>query len=176
MDETTQLVLLLRNLYAHSICHDAPWRARLQSIAEQAMNDGNYCELFRIVLYEPTISPAEAQAMLVSTIEALDPSTALPNREMCDQIYIGVRLQELLANDTKAIEIAHDLLIRVYNNDHYKNPNFMDLSEILSVYYQWWSDDSEWMIGDQLESTRVETVSELQDAARKWLIKHSPSL
>jgi hypothetical protein len=176
VDETSQLVLLLRNLYAHSICDNAPWGARLQSIAEQAMNDGIYCELFRIVLCEPTNTAEDTQAMLVSTIKELDPSTAIPNREMCDQIYIGARLQELLANDTKTIEIAHDLLIRVYHNDHYINPNFMDLSVILSVYYQWWAGDSEWMIGDQLESSRIRTISELQTAASEWLAKHYPCL
>lgn len=174
MDDLSHLISTLRRLYALSTIHKGPWHARLRTVADQAMSDGIYCELFRVILYDRNLKAEEAQTMLASTIEELDPSAALPDHEECNQIYIETRMRELLTNPEEAIEIAHDLIEREYNQQLFASHDFsfMGLKEFMETYYQWWADYSEWMVGLELETQRKATISELQEAASAWLTKH----
>jgi len=177
MDELSKVLPKLKVLYAMSALRIDPWLSQLRELADESMNNGVYCELFRMALYDQIIEPEDAHFMLASTIAELDPTNALPNFKECHLLYVQSRMEEILISkdlsEDGPLAIAFDLLFGEYaffrlpeSGDDF---SFLKFDDFVSTYYQWESYENTNFANDELDSIRCEANTSVQSAAREWL-------
>lgn len=174
MNDQSELIFELQKIYGLCRTDETTWRSRLELIANQSLNNGLYYELFRSMIFDGDFNSSNALILLASTIKEINPSVAIPGIEKCNLFFIESRLQELLEHDDKVIAVANEIVGQRFweeltqGSEH----SYLHLYEFMNIYYSWWIDFSERMIGAELELQRQSTIAELKKAAQYWLNEH----
>ena len=170
-----ELIHVLRSLYALAQLNKDAWQAKLRNLGEKSMDDGVYCELFQMILYDRDLTSQETSLMIAERIKEIDPDVSIPDPDECDFLYIQYTMNQILEEGADVLKIAHELIVNEYNIQIFDSVDyeFHGLRELMNEYYSWWADDSEWMVGYDREAHRLQSISDIKSAARKWLSKNS---
>jgi hypothetical protein len=170
-----ELIHVLRSLYALAQLNKGAWHAKLRNLGEKSMDNGVYCELFRMIIYDRDLTSQEASLMIAETIQEIDPDVSIPDPDECDFLYIQYTMNQILEEGADVLKIAHELIVNEYNIQISDSVDyeFHGLGELMNEYYSWWAGYSEWMVGNEREAQRLQSISDIKSAARKWLSKNS---
>lgn len=162
----------LRKFYSLAVLGVTNWNNELKAFAESELDKGYYLEFFRRFLFDENHRTDDVIKHLATEITQ-GHVNQLPSNSQMNRVFIATWMNEIVSHSNRSIALATEL--KWHFDDYFEKDEF-NLTPIMSVFYQWWADYSEWMVGEELEIQRLKSISELQAAASEWLSAHRPDI
>lgn len=162
-------VLKLCRVYSLGRVGSEGWYEELQMLADSELSDGHYHELYRSVLCDGPDRNLQTLKSMEKVIRKC--GHELPTKTMMNAYHIEREMRRVSQNPKQAFKISESLHFAYF--DELESDPF-NIRSYLSTFYQWWADESEWMIGEQRIEAEARTITDLQAAANEWLQMHTP--
>ncbi|MBL4729689.1 MAG: hypothetical protein JKY40_10370 [Gammaproteobacteria bacterium] len=165
-----------RTIWAYHILGETASYSLVKSACDQALQANIYHEFLRTNCCDP---PHKDHLVFIEEFKAaladLFPSVLDLDHGQALLIYTRCSLQRIQEQDSTNLDSYLELAI-VLDEQAELEYDSLQVGPIIELAFKWFYDYADWMIGDEFETQRLKSISELQTAAREWIAQHSPQM